>query len=70
MSALFNFQSLLSVVLLIVCTCTYLRSLFPSFIDRNKSGMLGLAMFEQPTSNSEMDGVSFPRKKSSTENLC
>ncbi|XP_050088505.1 protein kish [Anopheles aquasalis] len=42
MSALFNFQSLLSVVLLIVCTCTYLRSLFPSFIDRNKSGMLGL----------------------------
>lgn len=37
-SALFNFQSLLSVILLMICTCTYLRSFFPSLIDRNKTG--------------------------------
>ncbi|KAL7020416.1 hypothetical protein ACKWTF_011521 [Chironomus riparius] len=41
MSALFNFQSLLSVILLLICTCAYLRSLFPSLLDRNKTGMLG-----------------------------
>ncbi|KAK9711057.1 Protein of unknown function (DUF1242) [Popillia japonica] len=41
MSALFNFQSLLSVVLLLICTCTYLRSLFPSIMDRNKVGVSG-----------------------------
>jgi Protein of unknown function (DUF1242) len=40
-SAIFNFQSLLSVILLLICTCTYLRSLFPSIIDRNKKGMMG-----------------------------
>ncbi|XP_053947957.1 protein kish [Anastrepha ludens] len=42
MSALFNFQSLLSVILLLICTCAYLRSLFPSIIDRNKTGLLGV----------------------------
>ncbi|EGG13197.1 uncharacterized protein MELLADRAFT_32253, partial [Melampsora larici-populina 98AG31] len=41
-SALFNFQSLLLVILLIICTCTYLRSTAPSLIDRNKHGFLGL----------------------------
>ncbi|XP_037039429.1 protein kish [Bradysia coprophila] len=41
MSALFNFQSLLSVILLLICTCAYLRSIFPGFIDRNKTGMMG-----------------------------
>ncbi|KAJ3619328.1 hypothetical protein MTP99_005017 [Tenebrio molitor] len=41
MSALFNFQSLLSVVLLVICTCAYLRALFPSIIDRNKVGLMG-----------------------------
>jgi hypothetical protein len=41
MSALFNFQSLLSVVLLVICTCAYLRALFPSLIDRNKVGLMG-----------------------------
>ncbi|XP_031626343.1 protein kish [Contarinia nasturtii] len=41
MSALFNFQSLLSVILLLICTCTYLRSFFPSIIDRNKTGAMG-----------------------------
>ncbi|KAJ3040252.1 hypothetical protein HDV00_011230 [Rhizophlyctis rosea] len=42
MSALFHFQSLLLVILLLICTCTYIRGQFPSIIDRNKSGVLGL----------------------------
>ncbi|XP_059056110.1 protein kish-A [Achroia grisella] len=41
MSALFNFQSLLSVILLLICTCAYLRAFFPSIMDRNKTGLLG-----------------------------
>ncbi|KAK4882135.1 hypothetical protein RN001_005454 [Aquatica leii] len=41
MSAVFNFQSLLTVVLLLICTCAYLRSLFPSIMDRNKVGLMG-----------------------------
>ncbi|XP_030561751.1 protein kish-like [Drosophila novamexicana] len=39
MSALFNFQSLLSVILLLICTCAYVRPLCPSILDRNKSGL-------------------------------
>ncbi|KAI8824494.1 uncharacterized protein EV422DRAFT_520295 [Fimicolochytrium jonesii] len=42
MSALFNFPSLLFVILLIICTCTYIRGQFPSILDRNKTGVLGL----------------------------
>ncbi|WAQ85177.1 hypothetical protein PtA15_5A751 [Puccinia triticina] len=42
MSALFNFQSLLLVILLIICTCTYLRATAPSLVDRNKNGVFGL----------------------------
>ncbi|KAJ3023803.1 hypothetical protein HKX48_000937 [Thoreauomyces humboldtii] len=42
MSALFHFQSLLLVILLLICTCTYIRAQFPSILDRNKSGVLGL----------------------------
>ncbi|KAJ1872237.1 hypothetical protein LPJ55_003257 [Coemansia sp. RSA 990] len=41
-SALFNFQSLLLVVLLTICTCTYLRAQAPTLIDRNKTGVMGL----------------------------
>ncbi|ODM96820.1 Protein kish-A [Orchesella cincta] len=41
MSALFNFQSLLTVVALLICTCTYIHSIFPSILDRNKTGVLG-----------------------------
>ncbi|KDR23494.1 hypothetical protein L798_08698, partial [Zootermopsis nevadensis] len=40
-SALFNFQSLLTVVLLLICTCAYVKSLFPSLLDRNKVGLSG-----------------------------
>ncbi|OAD74637.1 hypothetical protein PHYBLDRAFT_144014 [Phycomyces blakesleeanus NRRL 1555(-)] len=41
-SAIFNFQSLLLVVLLLICTCTYVRAQAPSLMDRNKTGVLGL----------------------------
>lgn len=33
-----KFQTLLLVVLLFICTCTYLHGVFPAFLDRNKSG--------------------------------
>ncbi|CAO1631501.1 unnamed protein product [Jaminaea pallidilutea] len=42
MSALFNFQSLLLVVLLLVCTSTYARATAPGLVDRNKAGFFGL----------------------------
>jgi uncharacterized protein DUF1242 len=37
-SALFNFQSLLLVILLLICTCTYVRAVAPRLIDSNKQG--------------------------------
>ena len=37
-SALFNFQSLLSVVLLLICTCAYIRAIAPKMLDKNKEG--------------------------------
>uniref|UniRef100_A0A8C5K982 Protein kish n=1 Tax=Jaculus jaculus TaxID=51337 RepID=A0A8C5K982_JACJA len=40
MSAIFNFQSLLTVILQLICTCAYIRSLTPSVLDRNKTGLL------------------------------
>lgn len=36
MTALFNFQSLLLVILLTICTATYAHSFSPGIIDRNK----------------------------------
>jgi hypothetical protein len=36
MSALFNFESLLLVILLLMCTCTYLHAQMPAIMDRNK----------------------------------
>ncbi|KAG2176723.1 hypothetical protein INT44_007387 [Umbelopsis vinacea] len=41
MSAIFNFESLLLVVLLLICTCSYIRAQAPSLMDRNKTGFLG-----------------------------
>ncbi|NWR77475.1 KISHA protein, partial [Centropus unirufus] len=40
-SAIFNFQSLLTVILLLICTCAYIRSLAPSLLDKNKTGYFG-----------------------------
>ncbi|XP_048448185.1 protein kish-A isoform X1 [Rhincodon typus] len=42
MSAIFNFQSLLTVILLLICTCAYIRALAPSVLDKNKTGLLGI----------------------------
>ncbi|XP_062340188.1 protein kish-A [Osmerus eperlanus] len=42
MSAVFNFQSLLTVILLLICTCAYLHTLAPSLLDKNKTGILGI----------------------------
>ncbi|KAF3088379.1 hypothetical protein TWF569_011469 [Orbilia oligospora] len=42
MSALFNFQSLLLVILLFICTCAYTRSVFPTIVDRHKHGFRGV----------------------------
>ncbi|KAF2441562.1 DUF1242-domain-containing protein [Karstenula rhodostoma CBS 690.94] len=35
-SALFDFQKLVVVILLLVCTCTYAHHYFPGFMDRNR----------------------------------
>lgn len=37
-SALFNFQSLLLVLLLLICTSAYSHQMFPGIMDRNKDG--------------------------------
>ncbi|KAK2149246.1 hypothetical protein LSH36_459g01012 [Paralvinella palmiformis] len=42
MSAIFNFQSLLTVVLLLICTCAYIRNIAPRLLDKNKQGLLGI----------------------------
>lgn len=42
MSAIFNFESLLLVVLLLICTATYTRAMFSSIVDRRKTGAAGL----------------------------
>ncbi|EPR61179.1 putative transmembrane protein 167, partial [Toxoplasma gondii TgCatPRC2] len=42
MSALFNFQSMLTVVLLAICTCSYLRPRFPSLVDNKRPGFKGV----------------------------
>lgn len=42
MSAIFNFESLLLVILLLICTATYLRAMVPRLVDRQKTGMLGI----------------------------
>ena len=43
-SALFNFQSLLTVVLLLICTCAYVRALAPRMLDKNKEGYVEMRM--------------------------
>ncbi|PWN99427.1 DUF1242-domain-containing protein [Tilletiopsis washingtonensis] len=42
MSALFNFRSLLLVLVLLICTCTYVRATIPRLVDRNQKGFLGV----------------------------
>eukprot|EP00048_Salpingoeca_helianthica_P021808 m.14522 g.14522 ORF g.14522 m.14522 type:complete len:73 (+) comp6443_c0_seq2:21-239(+) len=42
MAAIFNFQSLLVVVLLLICTCAYFRAMFPAMMDARRSGPFSL----------------------------
>ncbi|KAK4101935.1 DUF1242-domain-containing protein [Parathielavia hyrcaniae] len=42
MVSLFNFTSLLLVILLLICTCAYVHQLFPAILDRNKTGITGI----------------------------
>ncbi|KAL3420660.1 hypothetical protein PVAG01_07105 [Phlyctema vagabunda] len=42
MAAIFNFQSTLLVILLLICTCAYAHQLFPGIMDRNKDGFRGI----------------------------
>ncbi|XP_040349184.1 protein kish-A-like [Herpailurus yagouaroundi] len=42
MSAIFNFQSQLTVILLLIYSCAYIPSLAHSLQDRNKIGLLGI----------------------------
>ncbi|CAK9436999.1 uncharacterized protein LODBEIA_P14760 [Lodderomyces beijingensis] len=42
MSALFNFQSLLQVILLLICTSTYIHSIAPAILDNRRSGVLSV----------------------------
>lgn len=42
MSAVFNFKSVLVIVLLFICTCTFLRQQRPSMFREKKPGLLGL----------------------------
>ncbi|CAK7265582.1 hypothetical protein SEPCBS119000_001587 [Sporothrix epigloea] len=42
MSALFNFQSLLLVILLLICTSAYVHQIFPRLLDNRKHGLVGI----------------------------
>lgn len=42
MVAVFNFQALLTVLLLLICTCAYLRARVTSWIDYCKIGSKGI----------------------------
>lgn len=44
-SAIFNFQSLLTVILLLICTCAYIRAMAPSLLDKNKTGYYCILVF-------------------------
>lgn len=41
-SALFDFANFLTVILLFICTCTYLHGKAPDMLDRNKKGFPGV----------------------------
>lgn len=42
MSAIFNFQSMMTCVLLLICCCSYLRPRLPSYINPKRQGFLGV----------------------------
>ncbi|KAI6173156.1 Protein kish [Aphelenchoides besseyi] len=48
LSAIFSLQSLLSVILLLICTCAYIRSIYPRIIDYKKEGYVFVPV-QQPS---------------------
>ena len=45
MSALFNFESLLLFILLLICTCTYLKEQIPRLFDPASKGYEYIILF-------------------------
>ncbi|KAH7673802.1 Protein kish protein [Dioscorea alata] len=43
MSALFNFHSFLTVVLLVICTCSYIKMQFPAILE-HRTGFRGFLL--------------------------
>jgi Protein of unknown function (DUF1242) len=43
-SALFNFQSALMVLLLLICTSAYCHQLFPAYMDRRKDSYVKILL--------------------------
>ena len=41
-SAFFNFDSMIIVVLFIICTASYVRAIWPSFVESHKQGFRGI----------------------------
>jgi hypothetical protein len=58
MSALFNFESLLLVILLLICTSTYLHSQIPAIMDRNKHGLVPFRVYNNCLECLEFSGNS------------
>jgi hypothetical protein len=44
MLGILKFQTFLLVVLLFICSCTYLHGVFPAWLDRNKSGYVTILL--------------------------
>ncbi|CAN6718508.1 unnamed protein product [Malus baccata var. baccata] len=42
MSALFNFNSFLTVVLLVICTCTFVKMQFPAVLEQKTGSVVSL----------------------------
>eukprot|EP00056_Hartaetosiga_gracilis_P018658 m.11438 g.11438 ORF g.11438 m.11438 type:complete len:73 (-) comp6919_c0_seq1:262-480(-) len=42
MSAIFNLTSLIQVILLLICACSYARSYAPTYFDKLRGGPFGL----------------------------
>ncbi|XP_022223510.1 protein kish-A-like [Drosophila obscura] len=42
MSAIFHFSGMLSVLLLLICTCAYVRSMVPQLLDNHRTGWQGV----------------------------
>jgi hypothetical protein len=41
MSAFFNIDSMITVMLFIICSCAYIRHYYPSLIEPHKTGFFG-----------------------------